>query len=69
MSLDRGSRREGRGCIRARRWRSTATHGEAKDGILYTQAHKANGGAAAVLGRGASVMEAWLRCVEGLPWR
>ena len=32
MSLDRGSLREGHGCIRARQRRSTTTHGETKNG-------------------------------------
>ena len=32
MSLDRGCRHEGRGCVRARRRRSTTTHGETKNG-------------------------------------
>ena len=33
MSMDRGSRREGRGCIRTRRRRSTTIHEEVKVGF------------------------------------
>ena len=32
MSMDRGSHREGRGCVRAHRRQSTVTHEEMEDG-------------------------------------
>jgi len=37
---DKGSRREGRGCVRARKRRSTMTHGETEDAIPHMHSHK-----------------------------
>jgi len=45
MSLDRESRCEGRGCLRARRRRSTTTHGETEEGFgLGRRSGKGHGG-------------------------
>ena len=69
MSIDRGFRREGRGCIRARRRRSTATHGETEDGSEDASRTKRLGaGLALVLGHGVPYgygVELGLPCVLG----
>ena len=50
MSLDRESRCEGRGCVRARRQRSTVTHGETKKGFGLGMIQGQNVGNLAYLG-------------------